>query len=255
MVSSQAAFAKLAGTHKAVKSVLDDTDEGKRRTGRSKRHFSSEEVLSYFECTAKQVDVLRSDMKDLFGDFDPINTEPECHMVDDMPKHFYREQLEYLVRTIDQIFELRAHSELAVPVNDVPKRVFISHGRASEWREVQSYIEKTLEIPTLELAQQANLGRTILQKLEEESSSCSFAVIVMTGDDKDEEGNPRARENVIHEIGYFQAKYGLSGVALLYEESTNIPSNIHGLAYIPFPKDTVGASFGALTKELKAFYD
>lgn len=133
--------------------------------------------------------------------------------------------------------------------------MFISHGRATDWREVQSYIEKTLGIPTLELAQEANLGRIILQKLAEESSNCSYAVIVMTGDDKDLDGNLRARENVIHEIGYFQANYGLSGVALLHEEGTNIPSNIHGLVYIPFPKNTIEASFGALTKELNAFYE
>jgi predicted nucleotide-binding protein len=38
---------------------------------------------------------------------------------------------------------------------------------------------------------------------------------------------------------------------LLHEEGVNIPSNIHGLVYIPFPKETIEATFGALTRELK----
>ena len=76
----------------------------------------------------------------------------------------------------------------------------------------------------------------------------------MTGDDLDSDGNPRARENVMHEIGYFQGKFGLSAVCLLHEEGTSIPSNIHGLVYIPFPKGYVNATFSALMRELKAFY-
>ena len=119
---------------------------------------------------------------------------------------------------------------------------------------MQSFIERDIRISTLELAQEPNLGRTVLQKLEQESSRCTSAVIVMTGDDIDLEGNRRARENVLHEIGYFQAKFGLSAVCLLHQEGTNIPSNIHGLVYIPFTEGCVEATFGALTRELNSFY-
>lgn len=251
MGNSQTAFAKLAGIRKAVDALLTDTTDTKYRPI---SNFSPDKVESYFRGTAEQVDILRTTMPALFEDFDKIKIVPLCKMADVGPNHFYRDQLTYLIRTIDQIFELRAHSELAVPINETPKRVFISHGRATDWYEVQSYIDKTLKISTLELAQEANLGRTVLQKLEEESSKCSYAVIVMTGDDKNEDGTTRARQNVIHEIGYFQAKYGLSGVALLHEEGTDIPSNIHGLVYIPFPRGTIKVSLGALTKELLAFY-
>jgi predicted nucleotide-binding protein len=102
---------------------------------------------------------------------------------------------------------------------------------------VQDYLERDLHLLTLELAQEPNKGRTVLQKLDEESNACSFAVVVMTGDDDLGIGAPRARENVMHEIGFFQAKYGLANVCLLHEEGTNIPSNIHGLVYIPFQRD------------------
>lgn len=132
-----------------------------------------------------------------------------------------------------------------------PKRVFISHGRSEQWRRVQEYLEQTLEIPTLELAQAPNMGRTIFQKLIDESEKCGYAVIIMTGDDLTTDDQVRARENVLHEIGYFQGKYGADRVCLLHENSVNIPSNIHGLAYIPFPKDSVESALGNLTRELK----
>ncbi|MFC3860595.1 TIR domain-containing protein [Deinococcus antarcticus] len=132
-----------------------------------------------------------------------------------------------------------------------PKRVFISHGRKDDWRKIQEYLERILEVPTLELAQEADRGRTIFQKLLNESDNCSYAVVVMTGDDLTKDEQVRARENVIHEIGYFQGKYGPDRVCLLHEDGVNIPSNIHGLVYIPFPKDGIEAALGGLTRELK----
>jgi hypothetical protein len=36
--------------------------------------------------------------------------------------------------------------------------------------------------------------------------------------------------------------------------ATNIPSNIHGLVYIPFPKGLVSAAFGVLGRELRTAF-
>lgn len=246
-------FAKLAGVLKSVKTLLHQSSVGRSRPT---MNFSPTDVQCYFEVANSQVSLLRENLQELFGDFPEIDKDPRSRMGEgaDHPYFYGRNQLETLERNIEQIFELRANSELATPVSDAPVRVFISHGRANDWNDVQIFIEKDLELSTLELAQQPNMGRTVLQKLDEESSNCSYAVIVMTGDDLDAEGNARVRENVMHEIGYFQGRYGLSAVCLLHEEGTNVPSNIHGLVYIPFPKGYVNATFGTLMRELKSFY-
>lgn len=246
------AIAKLAGINKAIKTLLEESNF---RNSRPIDNFSPADVRSYFSGAFAQLQVLREQCEALYGDFPAIQIEPSVKMVEGSPEpmHFSRSQLQSLSRHIEQIFELRANSELAAPEISRESRVFISHGRASDWRVVQQYVERDLGIKTLELAQEANLGRTILQKLEEESSKCSYAVIVMTGDDADSDGNRRARENVMHEIGYFQGKFGLSAVCLLHEEGTSIPTNIQGLVYIPFPKGYVNATFGVLMRELKAY--
>ena len=182
--------------------------------------------------------------------FRPDNTSPKL-------LHYGRDQLERLARDIDQVFEIRANSELSQPTrqaNTEEKRAFISHGRSADWREVQAFTEKDVGLATLELSQEPSAGQTIIEKLERNASTCDSAVIVMTGDDIDEDGQARARENVMHEIGFFQAKYGRARVCLLHEEAVSIPTNLSGVVYVPFPKGNIGASFGVLMRELKAMY-
>ncbi len=166
---------------------------------------------------------------------------------------FEENDINPLVSTLDYIIELSANIRIGEKVDDKEKmkRVFISHGRSKEWYKILAFLEKDLQIASLELAQEPHLGRTVLQKLNEESNKCCVAIIVMTGDDIVSNDEIRARENVMHEIGYFQGKYGLGNVILLHEEGVNIPSNIHGLGYIGFPKDTAEAALGAITRELK----
>jgi predicted nucleotide-binding protein len=256
MSTAKVALAKLAGIRKAVESVLND--EHKLRGQRPIQNYLVEQTSMYFTGAADQLAVLRKEIPGLFGDFPNIDTTPRTEMAaqgSDEKWRYGRSQMERLARDIDQIFEIRANSELAPPAaDDGARRVFVSHGRAPDWREVQSYIEKDIGIQTLELAQEASLGRTIIAKLWEASEQCDSAVIVMTGDDQSVSGEARARENVIHEIGFFQGKYGPNRICLLHEEGVAIPSNMQGLVYAPFPKGLVSASFGVLTRELGAMY-
>ncbi len=241
-------FAKLAGLYKIVKPTLD----GARlmyRTGATGIRPQSNSTIEYFERYESLRDDLIYHLPDLYSDL-KIREIP-IPGSNGIPG----EKLETLVKDMEYIFEVRSNSEKGVSdEQERPSRVFISHGRSQDWREVQAYVEKDIKLDTLELAQEANKGRTVLQKLDEESQNCSFAVVVMTGDDQADSAAPRVRENVMHEIGFFQGKFGLANVCLLHEEGVSIPSNIHGVVYIPFPKDLVIATFGLLTRELRAAF-
>jgi predicted nucleotide-binding protein len=136
-----------------------------------------------------------------------------------------------------------------------PRQVFVTHGQGSDWREVTHFIEKECSpgLPTLELASRPHMGRTLIEKLDTESAHCSYAVIVMTGDDilGDE---VRARENVMHEIGFFQGRYGRPRVCLLHEDGVGIPSNLLGVGYSPFPKGQISKAFIELMRELRVAF-
>ncbi len=94
--------------------------------------------------------------------------------------------------------------------DQAPFKVFITHGRSELWRNVEPYINKTLDMETEVLKEQYR-GCTIIEKLEDETDECDCGVIVMTPDDTMENGDVRSRQNVIHEIGYLQALYGREG--------------------------------------------
>jgi predicted nucleotide-binding protein len=254
-------MAKLSGIRKALSAVMNENVSRNRSAGEvlTRANFAPDLVQHYFVQAAGHLETLRKLLPDLYGDFQAIKTDPETTMVppgSGQPPavHFSRAQTERLIRDIDQIFEIRANSELEQPKREAGRRVFITHGRSNDWRAVQALIEKDVRLPTIELAQEPNLGRTIIEKLIDNAARCDSAVIVMTSDDVANEDEARVRENVMHEIGFFQGCYGRNLVVLLHEDGVNIPTNLAGVAYIPFPKDNIEAGFHVLQRELKAIY-
>jgi Predicted nucleotide-binding protein containing TIR-like domain len=157
----------------------------------------------------------------------------------------------------DRTLPFLARIEELLDLKPLPKRVFVSHGRSTLWLEVQRFIERDahLDLEVVELAEEPNRGRSISRKLAEESNQCSFAVIMMTGDDIASDDETRVRENVMHEIGFFQARYGFERVCLLREEGVNIPSNLDGIGYSGFPKGQVKSAFVELLRELRAAFE
>jgi hypothetical protein len=198
------ALAKLSGIRKALFSALsEDSSVGKLR-----QTFVESTFSRYFKQAENELTFLRNTCSPLYSDFHVVSATPDFE-AGSPPQWFYsRGQLQGLIRDIDQVFEIRANSELVVPSSPelIKKRVFITHGRSNDWREVQSYIEKDVCLETLELAQEPSQGMTIIEKLQAGANSCDSAVIVMTGDDISPDGSSRARENVMHEIGFFQGK-------------------------------------------------
>lgn len=135
--------------------------------------------------------------------------------------------------------------------------VFLVHGHDEAAKEsVSRFIEK-LGFKAIILHEQPNAGRTIIEKFEA-YSNVGFAVVLLTPDDigaayaaynEASEGKPRARQNVILELGYFIAKLGRQRVCALYKEEVELPSDIYGLLYVPL--DAAGAWRLSLAKEMK----
>jgi len=134
--------------------------------------------------------------------------------------------------------------------------IFVVHGHAhAVLYEAVRVLEHGTGREVIVLHEQANAGRTILEKFEDHAVGASFAVVLLTGDD---EGGARAstgkrlrgRQNVIFELGFFFGKLGRERVVVLLEESIEKPSDIDGLTYIEL--DKAGAWKQALARELEA---
>ena len=115
------------------------------------------------------------------------------------------------------------------------QKVFIVHGHDhAPKQEVARIIEKQ-GIEAVILSEQANGGKTIIEKIEE-NSDVGAAICLFTGDDygraKDATSeNLRARQNVVFEAGYFMGKLGRGNVILIASPDIEIPSDLQGVVY------------------------
>lgn len=97
------------------------------------------------------------------------------------------------------------------------------------------------------LDQQASSSLTVIEKLERYGSEAAFAVAILTPDDEgrkkapsgasEERVQPRARQNVIFELGWFFAKLGRDCVVGLLQESVEDPSDLQGVLFIPIDRE------------------
>ena len=117
------------------------------------------------------------------------------------------------------------------------KDIFIVHGHDSSLKyNVSSWLSSRALQPIV-LHEMANCGtNAILQKIEK-YSDVSCAIILMTADDlgkvKDSDNlQPRARQNVVFEAGYFCGKLGSDRVIILYEEGVDLHCDLGGCVYI-----------------------
>lgn len=129
--------------------------------------------------------------------------------------------------------------------------VFISHGHAELLKfQLKDFVQEKLGKTALILSEQPNNGLTVVEKLEVASEKCNKAIILLTKDDEMANGAKRSRQNVIHEIGFFQGKYGRKNVILLCEEGVELFTNISGIVYIKFNSKHFPEVFEQLRNEL-----
>lgn len=150
---------------------------------------------------------------------------------------------------------VQAHGDPVVKlIREKSKRIFIVHGHDAAAREsVARFLEK-IDLEVVILHEQANQGRTIIEKVEA-NSDVGFAVVLLTPDDEgrglgQDKLEPRARQNVLLELGYFIAKLGRPNVCALKKGNLEIPSDFAGVVWTPM--DDNGGWKSELAKELKA---
>lgn len=113
--------------------------------------------------------------------------------------------------------------------------IFIVHGHDGEARESVARFISNIGLKPIILHEQANRGRTVIEKVEAHSD-VSFAVVLLTPDDlgkaKDAaDFEPRARQNVLLELGYFFGRLGRENVCALKRGEVEVPSDFAGVVW------------------------
>ena len=120
------------------------------------------------------------------------------------------------------------------------RNVFISHGHDAETKMTVAKFVENLGLKVTVLDEQPGSDLTVIDSLERYAGDIGFAIALLTPDDvgalKDEADrhlNPRARQNVLFELGYFIGKLNPNQVCLLYKEGVELPSYIPNVVYVP----------------------
>jgi predicted nucleotide-binding protein len=166
-------------------------------------------------------------------------------------------RLESIRERLPLFKEASQETAILLPANDgaaESKDVFIVHGHdAAAKFEVARFLEK-LGLNPIILHELADGGRTIIEKFEA-NANVGFAVILLTPDDvghpKDNASKitPRARQNVILELGFFLGKLGRHRVCALKKGDIELPTDYSGVLFKPL--DEQGAWKLELAKEIK----
>ncbi|TFC56891.1 nucleotide-binding protein [Cryobacterium sp. TMT2-15-1] len=148
----------------------------------------------------------------------------------------------------DEDIELAVEIENVITTTETPEqsaeaardgRVFIVHGHNGALKhELARFLVSLTGHEPVILHEQANNGRSLIEKFENNAATTGYAVVLLTADDlgraKDADADrPRGRQNVIFEMGFFFGALGRRRVAVLYEEGVEEPGDVTGLVYIP----------------------
>jgi predicted nucleotide-binding protein len=136
-----------------------------------------------------------------------------------------------------------------------PRRAFIVHGHDHGSKETVARFLEKLDIEPTILHEQADKGKTIIEKFEAHAAEVAYAIVILTGDDvayaksQPDKSENRARQNVIFELGFFVGKLGRTHTFALLQEGVALPSDMNGIIYIKLDDDAWRVR---LAKELKA---
>lgn len=179
--------------------------------------------------------------------------------------HFWRRyrdcqlgHLEGLALRVESVGLTEAKSQAdsvhrAFASKSISRKVFLVHGHDMAAKESVARFLERIGLDPIILHEQANEGRTIIEKFEA-FTDVPFAVVLMTADDVGSKADseqilvPRARQNVILELGYFTGKLGRSRVSALYIPRLDVPSDLHGVLFTEH--DEKGAWRNKLAQEL-----
>jgi len=142
-------------------------------------------------------------------------------------------------------------------------RILIIHGRDLQAvQQLRSYLRHDLGIRDVVVAQDTpGAGMTLIEKFEQCAENIDVAFALFTPDDvgalrEASHGlSPRARQNVVFELGYVVARLGRlrRRVVILTKGKMELPSDIAGMLTIDIT-DGISPVVGSIKRELEAVF-
>ena len=124
---------------------------------------------------------------------------------------------------------------------DTGKKVFVVYGHDDQARRDLELFLLRLKLEPYIMQSNATATKVIIEVLEGEIPEHSFGIVLLTPDDygyakteTETDRQPRARQNVILELGMLLGRLGRGKLAILIKGNVEIPSDLNGVLYIKF---------------------
>jgi predicted nucleotide-binding protein len=127
-----------------------------------------------------------------------------------------------------------------VVTTEPPPCIFVIHGRSRDHEVLADFLRSDIGVPNVTVMGEAfQTGVTLPQKFSQLAKAADAAIAIATPDDvgglRGGELNPRARQNLWFEIGWFWGRLGPSKVLLLVQgHDLEIPTDVSGLEYYSY---------------------
>lgn len=134
--------------------------------------------------------------------------------------------------------EPKPNAKVPTPIEKSSGAIFLVHGHDQGRMQAVARFLEHIGLKPIILHERASSGDTVIEKLERHADA-SFAVVLLTPDDvgavasRPDKLQPRARQNVVLELGYFIARLGRQRTCALLVPGVEIPSDYSGVVYIP----------------------
>ncbi|HYD69359.1 nucleotide-binding protein [Azospirillum sp.] len=135
-----------------------------------------------------------------------------------------------------------ANNSVLQKVADQKTRIFVVHGHDHAALEQLELVLRRLNLDPYILQNNDGGSKTIIEALEQQIyREASFGIVLMTPDDYgyskikgEEDRQPRARQNVVLEMGMVLASLGRDRMVILKKGALEIPSDIDGVLRLEF---------------------
>ena len=149
---------------------------------------------------------------------------------------------------------IEEEQKLTVNLSKKPT-IFIVHGHDEiNLHKLEKLLVSRFKLDCKILSLDPNVGRTLIEKLEQEGKKVDFAFVLLTPDDQIKSQGleyKQARPNVIFELGWFYGKLGREKVCVLKRKDTNVHSDLSGVVWIEF-NEYVNEKIEEIERELIA---
>lgn len=121
-------------------------------------------------------------------------------------------------------------------------KIFVVHGHDHGALEQLELVLRRLNLDPYILQNNDGQSKTIIEALEQQIyKEAAFGIVLMTPDDfgyakakGEDDRQPRARQNVVLEMGMIFASLGRDRMVILKKGALEMPSDVNGLIYLEF---------------------